>query len=69
MPLYARVVDDVAVELFEPFGGFTIDECFHPIVRAMFFEVPIGTVVNSKWDGTKWVPPIIPEEVINAAKA
>lgn len=62
MTLYARVVDNIAVELFTPQEGYTIDESFHPIVRAMFFEVPDGTVVNSVWDGAKWVPPEEPNE-------
>ena len=62
MTLYARVVDNVAVELFTPNEGFTIDESFHPIVRAMFQEVPDGTVVNSVFVDGKWIPPQIPKE-------
>lgn len=59
MPLYAMIVDNRAVEIFTPPEGFSIDECFHPVVRAMFFEVPAGTVVNSTWDEAtkKWIPP------------
>lgn len=62
MALFGRVVDDMIVELFEEPEGFTIDECFHPEVRAMFQEVPEGTVVNSTWNGTEWVPPTIPRK-------
>lgn len=50
MATYARVVDNMVYEIFVEFGGFSIDECFHPILRAMFQEVPEGTVVNSVWD-------------------
>lgn len=66
MATYARKVDDVAVELFVEFGGFSIDECFHPDLRKQFVLVPDDTIVNSTWDGSKWVPPIIPDEAKNA---
>lgn len=59
--MYARVIDNVAVEIFIPPDGVSINECFHPDVVEMFKEVPEDTVVNAVWDGKKWVNPIISE--------
>jgi hypothetical protein len=63
MTLYARnehdpvEIGDMVIELFTPLEGFTIDGCFHPAVRRFFHEVPAGTLVNSIWSGTTWIPP------------
>lgn len=61
MATYARVDGDVAVEIFVEFGGFSIDECFHPEVRKLFVLVPDDTIVNSIWNGSKWIPPVTEE--------
>jgi hypothetical protein len=59
MTKYARVVDNVAVEIFVPPQGVSIDECFHPEVVKMFKAVPDATAVNAVKDGTKWINPTI----------
>lgn len=62
MTTYARVEEDVAVEIFIPPDGFLLEDCFHPDVAALFQEVPDGTMVNSTWNGTEWVPPTTPRK-------
>lgn len=63
MPLYTRTestplaIGDVAIELWTPPAGFTVEECFHPSLVPFFHVVPADTLVNSTWDGTVWVPP------------
>lgn len=62
MAKYARIENNVAVEIFVTTQGVSICECFHPEVVKMFKEVPKATAVNAVKEGTKWVNPIIVEE-------
>ena len=51
---YARIIDSVAVEIFEPQEGFTLAESFHPDIAIFFTEVPDEVTANStkNEDGT-----------------
>ena len=50
------------LEVFTPPEGFTLAECFHPVIVAQFVEVPQN--VEALWvrgeDGT-YLPPAQPE--------
>ncbi len=47
MPKYARMVGNVAAEVFTPPEGVALAECFHPDVAAQFEEVPEEITQNS----------------------
>jgi hypothetical protein len=51
---YARIIDNVAIEVFKPQEGFTLAESFHPDIAALFSEVPDAVTANSakNEDGT-----------------
>lgn len=52
---YARIVNDVATEIFEPLVGFTLEESWYPDVAILFTEVPDDVTVNSIVDKKgKW---------------
>ncbi len=59
---YARVVDNVAVEVFTPPEGVAIEECFHPDIVVQFMAVPDDVVPQSTLnsDGT-WEIYVEPE--------
>ena len=63
MKNYARIVNGVAVEVFSPPEGFTIEECFHPDVVVQFTECPLNITANSTIDSegvwTVFVPPVV----------
>lgn len=54
MTTYARVIDNTAIEVFTPPDGFTIDDCFHPDVAALFEVVPDSVTPNSVRNGGVW---------------
>ena len=47
MTNYARIVDSMAIELFTPQEGFTLEDSWHPDVAVLFTEVPDNVTVNS----------------------
>jgi hypothetical protein len=54
MTTYARIQNNVAVEVFVPHEGFTLLECFHPDVAAIFNEVPDSVTVGSTVEDGVW---------------
>lgn len=61
---YARLSpDNIVVEIFSPPTGFTIEQCFHPLIAAQFEFCP--DEVGQNWirnpDGTYTEPAPIPE--------
>jgi hypothetical protein len=61
---YARIVDEIAIETFEPPEGVQIEDCFHPSLVAQFVQVPDEVVANSvrNEDGT-WTLPVV-EDIV-----
>lgn len=59
MTTYARILNNVAVEIFIPHSGFTIAECFTADIAALFSEVLDGTVVNSILANDVWTAPAV----------
>ena len=63
MAKFARIIDGVVSDFIAPLEGFTIEQCFHPDILAMYIqvddEVQAGWVVTE--DGI--VDPNPPEEV------
>lgn len=57
MTTYARVIENVAVEVFVPLPGYTLEESFTPEVAAMFQEVPDNVKVGWIYKSGKWVKP------------
>ncbi len=57
MTLYARVINNVAVELFTPPTGFTIQECFTADIAAQFQSVPSGTEAGATLANGTWTNP------------
>lgn len=51
---YGRLENNIVLEVFTPPEGFTLAECFHPVIVAQFVEVPQN--VEALWvrgeDGT-----------------
>jgi hypothetical protein len=75
---YARIVENVAVEIFQAPEGVAIEECFHPDIAAQFVSVSDEVVSNSTLnpDGT-WAiyaepeeptPPETPQEAPNVVE-
>lgn len=65
MPSYARIVDGVAVELFTPQEGFTLEDSWHPEVATLFTEVPANVTVGSTVDDKgKWTIAPAPVEPV-----
>lgn len=58
MTTYARIQNNVAVEIFVPPNGFTINQCFHPDIAVLFAVVPGGTVVGSVFANGAWTAPL-----------
>jgi hypothetical protein len=58
MTTYARIQNNVAVEIFVPPDGFTLNQCFHPEVAVLFVGAPDGTVVGSTLENGAWIAPI-----------
>lgn len=54
MTKYARVVDDVAVEIFVPPQGVSIDEFFHPDISSKFVVVPDDVTAGSTKKNSTW---------------
>lgn len=50
MTKYARIVENIVIEIFTPQEGFVISECFTPEVVDMFSEVPDNVTTNSTID-------------------
>lgn len=44
---YARIFENVALEIFTPQEGFTLADSFHPDIAAQFEEVPDEVTPNS----------------------
>jgi hypothetical protein len=61
MTTYARIQGNMAVEVFVPPTGFTLDQCFHPEIAALFTEVPDGTEVGATTadGGETWTNPAV----------
>lgn len=63
MAKFARIIDGVVSDFIAPLEGFTIEQCFHPDILAMYIqvddEVQAGWIVTE--DGI--VDPNPPEEV------
>lgn len=54
---YARVQNNIAVEILTPVPGFAIEDCFHPEI--LVDAVPVDDTVQPGWtlvDGT-WTAP------------
>lgn len=62
---YARIENGVAVELFAPQEGFTLEDSWHPEIAALFAEVPANVTAGSAIDAKgKWTiapAPVEPE--------
>jgi hypothetical protein len=56
MTTYARIQGNTAVEVFVPHEGFSLAECFHPEIAALFVQVPDGTLTGATTDdgGKTW---------------
>lgn len=59
---HARVISNTVQELFIPPDGFTINDCFHPSVVALFEVVPDnvqqGWIKHEDGSFTAPVPPV-----------
>lgn len=59
-----RLIDNVIQEIFVPFGGFSLQDCFAPDVVALFEDAPDeveqGWIKHSDGSFTAPVPPQIP---------
>lgn len=60
---YARILENIAIETFEPPEGVPIADCFHPDLVVQFVQVPDEVVQNSTLnaDGSWSLPPVIAE--------
>lgn len=54
MNKFARIENNVAVEIFTPPEGFAIGDCFHPDIAAKFSQVPDNVTAGSTRKGTVW---------------
>lgn len=54
--LFARLDDDVVVEVIEIGDGLTIDDMFHPQIASLFVPVPEGTTVGWVRNGEEFEP-------------
>jgi hypothetical protein len=68
MTTYARIQNNVAVEIFVPHNGFSIRDCFHSEVVALFTVVPDGTLAGSTLENGAWVAPPVQPDVAPAPK-
>lgn len=61
MATFARMQNNIAVDVFVEHGGFTISQCFNPEVVAHFTIVPDGTTLGSTLnaDGTWTIAAIV----------
>lgn len=59
---YARVKNNIALEVFTPMDGFTLAESFHPTIASQFIEVTDDVVARSIFDpvAQTWTAPIVP---------
>jgi hypothetical protein len=59
MTTYARIENNTAVEVFDPPVGFTLADCFHAEIAALFSAVPDGTETGATTadGGTTWTNP------------
>lgn len=57
MTTYARIQNDTAIEVFVPHEGFTLGECFHPEIAALFSVVPDGTEAGATLANGTWTNP------------
>lgn len=58
---YARIIDNIVVEIFTPPTGVDISECFTPDVVALFIKCPEYTEQEYTYDGTNFSAPIVEE--------
>ena len=60
----ARVSNNIVQEIFTPFGGFQLADCFVPEVAALFEDVPDnveqGWIKHADGSFTAPVVPVIP---------
>lgn len=60
---YARLIDNIVIEVFTPPVNVGIEECFTPEIAAQFEPCP--EAVDQNWlklpDGTFSEPPVLPE--------
>lgn len=64
---YARIENGIAIEIFTPQEGFTLEESMHPDFAVLFEVVPDNITVNSTIDSKgKWTitPVIEPEPIV-----
>lgn len=55
---YARLNEEnVVLEIYIPPEGFTINECFHPLIAEQFIQVPDNVDIHWTKDGESWVEP------------
>ncbi|MGF6837081.1 hypothetical protein QF001_000948 [Paraburkholderia youngii] len=57
MTTYARIQNNVAVEVFVTPAGFTLADCFHADVAALFTAVPDGTKAGATESNGTWTNP------------
>lgn len=62
MAKFARIIDGVVTDFIAPLEGFTIEQCFHPDILAMY--TPVDGAVQTGWVVTEdgIVDPNPPEE-------
>lgn len=60
--MYARIVNNVVVELLKPLEGFRIEDCFHPDILSKAVQVAENTQV-----GDAYVVDPAPEVVVDPA--
>ena len=54
---YARIIENVAVEVFTPPDGLSLAECFHPDIAAAFVQVPAKVQVGWQKVCNGWQAP------------
>lgn len=54
---YVRIENELVVEVVDEFGGFTIDEMFHPDLVAEMVKADEPVSEGWRWDGSKFSPP------------
>lgn len=51
---YVRVIDNVAIEIFDTPYGVSINDCFHPTIASEFVEAPESVVAGDILTGDGW---------------